>query len=135
MDNKISALIIDQHPLIRYAIRELVEDKGGQVYETGAEPESIKMASLYKPNLIIVDFVKYQSFQFNLVNKLRIMSPKSKILIYTSLMSIFYLNKCLEIGVHGYVCKRNDIINLDGAIDAVILGKCYFPQISSQSSL
>lgn len=130
MDKKISALIIDQHPLTRYAIRKLVEDKCGQVYEAGAEPESIKMASLYKPSLIIVDFVKYQSFQFNLVHKLREVSPNSKILIYTSLRSNYFLSKCLKIGVRGYVCKRNDIINLDGAIDAVILGKRYFPQIS-----
>ncbi|HHA0034902.1 TPA: response regulator [Yersinia enterocolitica] len=128
MDKKISALIIDQHPLIRYVIRGLVERKGGQVYETGGELESIKMASMYKPNLIIVDFVEYQSVQFNLIHKLMIMSPKSKILIYTSLMSVFYLNKCLEIGVHGYVCKSDEIVNIDGAIDAVIFGGAISPR-------
>ncbi|MFL4555625.1 response regulator [Yersinia kristensenii] len=128
MTEEISALIIDQHPLIRSVVREIIEYKGGKVYETGGELESIKMANTYKPNLIVVDFVGYKSVQLNLIHKLMIVSPKSKILIYTSLMSIFYLKKCLEIGVRGYVHKRDAVINLDGAIDAVISGYCCFPQ-------
>ncbi|QHB32690.1 response regulator transcription factor [Yersinia canariae] len=128
MNNKISALIIDQHPLIRHVVRGIIECKGGRVYETGGEHESIKMASVYKPNLIIVDFVGYKNLQLNLIHKLMIMSPESKVLIYTSLISIYYLKKCLEIGVRGYVYKKDDVINLDGAIDAVISGYCCFPQ-------
>ncbi|AYD44005.1 Virulence factors putative positive transcription regulator BvgA [Yersinia kristensenii] len=128
MAGEISALIIDQYPLIRSVVRGIIEYKGGRVYETGGELESIKMANTYKPNLIVVDFVGYKSIQLNLIHKLMIVSPESKVLIYTSLMSIFYLKKCLEIGVRGYVHKRDEVINFDGAIDAVISGYCCFPQ-------
>ncbi|CNJ04091.1 MULTISPECIES: response regulator [Yersinia] len=129
MNKIISALIIDQHPLIRHVVRGLIECKGGKVYETGEELESIKMASIYKPSIIVVDFVGYKNIQLNLIQKLMLMSPESKVLIYTSLTSIYYLKKCLGIGVRGYVYKKDDVINLDGAIDAVISGYCCFPQV------
>ncbi|MEQ9723860.1 response regulator [Yersinia alsatica] len=130
MNKSISALIIDQHPLIRHVVRGLIECKGGKVYETGEELESIKMASIYKPNIIVIDFVGYKNIQLNLIQKLMLMSPESKVLIYTSLTSMYYLKKCLGIGVSGYVYKKDDVINLDGAIDAVISGHCCFPQLN-----
>ncbi|ATX62843.1 response regulator [Yersinia hibernica] len=132
MNKSISALIIDQHPLIRHVVRGIIECKGGQVYETGEENESTKMAGIYKPNLIIVDFVGYKSLQLNLIHKLMAVSPESKILIYTSFISICFLKKCLKIGVRGYVYKRDDVINLESAIDAVISDYCFFPQADIQ---
>ncbi|ATM95779.1 putative two-component response regulator [Yersinia frederiksenii] len=129
MNKSISALIIDQHPLIRHVVRGLIECKGGKVYETGEELESIKMASIYKPSIIVIDFVGYKNVQLNLIQKLMLMSPESKVLIYTSLTSIYYLKMCLGIGVRGYVYKKDDVINLDGAIDAVMSGYCCFPQL------
>ena len=73
MNKIISALIIDQHPLIRHVVRGLIECKGGKVYETGEELESIKMASIYKPSIIVVDFVGYKNIQLNLIQKLMLM--------------------------------------------------------------
>ncbi|HFO2531644.1 TPA: response regulator transcription factor [Yersinia enterocolitica] len=127
--NNVLILVFDEHPLIRYAVKNLIVKRGWQFLDTGCQKKTLKLISTYKPNLIILDILMQGCLGLNYIKKIRQLSPTSKVLVFSSLLPTFFIKRCLEIDVNGYVYKKDALYNLDGAIDAVLTGHCCFPDI------
>ncbi|WP_261374023.1 response regulator [Yersinia rohdei] len=122
-------MVVDEHPLIRSAVTALIKRKGEQTLDTGCHLKAIKLITAYKPDLIILEILKQEGLALDFVKKIKAISPRSKILIFSALRSVIFIRKCLAAGVQGYVNKRESLDNLEGVIDAVLSGHCCFPDI------
>ncbi|MGP2470113.1 response regulator [Yersinia sp. 2540 StPb PI] len=124
-----TVLVVDEHPIIRSVIKRIIECKGGEVLESNCRTESVRIAHMHKPDLIILDILTNEYSGLGLIEQILRVSPDSKIIIFTAMVFNDYAIKCMDCGVYGYVSKTDSIDNLESAIKAVMSGYCYFPKL------
>ncbi|CQJ04397.1 transcriptional regulator NarL [Yersinia frederiksenii] len=67
--NNVLILVFDEHPLIRYAVKNLIVKRGWQFLDTGCQKKTLKLISTYKPNLIILDILMQGCLGLNYIKK------------------------------------------------------------------
>jgi len=123
-----SVFIIDDHPVIRLAIRMLLEHEGYKVVgETDNGCDAIQMVRECLPDLIILDISIPKLDGLEVLCRFNAMSTPMKTLILTAQSPTLFATRCMRSGADGYVCKEGDLSELLSAIRAVLSGYNYFP--------
>lgn len=123
-----SVFIIDDHPVIRLAIRMLLEHEGYKVVgEADNGCDAIQMVKECQPDLIILDIGIPKLDGLEVLCRFNSMSTPTKTLILTAQTPKLFATRCMRSGADGYVCKEGDLSELLSAIRAVLSGYNYFP--------
>lgn len=128
------ALVVDDHPVIRAAVRMVLPKKKFlTVLEARNGVEAVQMARTHQPELIVLDIDMPGLDGLEVLNRLKDLGSPCRILVYTSYEAVFYCTRCMRSGASGYVSKTNDLDELSKAISAVMSGYTYFPSLPSSS--
>ncbi|TDF85660.1 response regulator transcription factor [Pseudomonas sp. H9] len=130
-----SVFIIDDHPVIRLAVRMLLENEGYNVVgESDNGVDAMQMVRECVPDLIILDISIPRLDGLEVLSRFHSMSIPLKILVLTAQSPALFAVRCMHSGAAGYVCKQEDLSELLSAIKAVMSGYNYFPSqaINSQ---
>ncbi|KFE51355.1 response regulator transcription factor [Pseudomonas syringae] len=103
-----SVFIIDDHPVIRLAVRMLLENEN---YEVVGETD--------------ISIPKLDGLE--VLARFNQMGLSSKILVLTSQAPALFAIRCMQSGAAGYVCKQEDLSELLSSVKAVLSGYNYFP--------
>ena len=123
-----TVFIIDDHPVIRLAIRMLLEHEGYKVVgETDNGCDAIQMVRECLPDLIILDISIPKLDGLEVLCRFNAMNTSMKTLILTAQCPTLFATRCMRSGAEGYVCKEGDLSELLSAIRAVLSGYNYFP--------
>ncbi|KTC26949.1 response regulator transcription factor [Pseudomonas sp. L5B5] len=123
-----SVLIIDDHPVIRLAIRFLLEHEGYVVIgETDNGVDALQMVREYEPDLIILDICIPKLDGLELLERFNNMHGPLRTLVLTAQSATLFANRCMRAGASGFVCKQQDLSELLSAIKAICNGYNYFP--------
>ncbi len=123
-----SVFIIDDHPVIRLAIRMLLEHEGYKVVgETDNGCDAIQMVRECLPDLIILDISIPKLDGLEVLCRFNAMNTQMKTLVLTAQSPTLFATRCMRSGADGYVCKEGDLSELLSAIRAVLSGYNYFP--------
>ena len=123
-----TVFIIDDHPVIRLAIRMLLEHEGYKVVgETDNGCDAIQMVRECIPDLIILDISIPKLDGLEVLCRFNAMNTPMKTLILTAQCPTLFATRCMRSGADGYVCKEGDLSELLSAIRAVLSGYNYFP--------
>lgn len=121
-------LIVDDHPLIRLAIRMMLEGAGHHVV---AECESgtacIQAVRKFEPELVILDLGIPELDGLSVISRMKTAGSPSRILVLTGAEPQSYAMRCFQAGASGFVRKDDDLDELLNAIRAVLDGYMYFP--------
>ncbi len=121
-------LIVDDHPMIRFAARVLLERAG---YEIAGEAdngvEALAMARDTQPNLVVLDIYIPRLDGLELIPRLQALPAPPKILVLSSMNPAIYASRCMLAGASAFVAKSNNLSELVGAAKAVLSGNKYFP--------
>jgi two-component system response regulator EvgA len=123
-------VIVDDHPLMRMAVRVVLEREGYEVVaecHTGAD--CIQAVRNLKPDLVILDLGIPKLDGFSVISRLRNAKLPANILVLTSSDARNYGMRCLQAGASGFLCKDDKLDELAGAVKAVLSGYTYFPRI------
>lgn len=123
-----NVVIVDDHPLIRMAVRMMLEKEGYSVVaecETGAD--CIQAVRTLRPDLVILDLSIPNLDGFSVISRLKAAGLPVKILVLTSSDSNYAI-RCLQAGASGFIGKDDNLDELLGAVKAVLSGYTYFPQ-------
>ncbi|NMX61153.1 response regulator transcription factor [Pseudomonas sp. WS 5059] len=123
-------LIVDDHPVIRLAVRMLMERHGYEVVaETDNGVDALQLAREHMPDIVILDIGIPKLDGLEVI--CRLSSTKQaqpfKVLVLTSQAPGHFSMRCMHAGAAGYVCKQQDLTELLSAIKAVLSGYSYFP--------
>ncbi|WLH53638.1 response regulator transcription factor [Pseudomonas tolaasii] len=130
-----TVFIIDDHPVIRLAIRMLLEHEGYKVVgETDNGCDAIQMVRECLPDLIILDISIPKLDGLEVLCRFNAMNTPMKTLILTAQCPTLFATRCMRSGADGYVCKEGDLSELLSAIRAVLSGYNYFPSQALNSS-
>ncbi|AZC19819.1 MULTISPECIES: response regulator transcription factor [Pseudomonas] len=123
-----SVLIIDDHPVIRLAIRFLLEHEGYVVIgETDNGVDALQMVRESEPDLIILDICIPKLDGLELLERFSSMPKPLRALVLTAQSATLFANRCMRAGASGFVCKQQDLSELLSAIRAICNGYNYFP--------
>ncbi|MDH0637407.1 response regulator transcription factor [Pseudomonas sp. GD03860] len=123
-----SVFIVDDHPVIRLAVRMLLENEGYRVVgESDNGVDAMQMARECLPDLIILDISIPRLDGLEVLSRFHSMAVPLKILVLTAQSPALFAIRCMHSGAAGYVCKQEDLSELLSAIKAVLSGYNYFP--------
>jgi len=121
-------LIVDDHPVIRLAVRMLMERHGYDVAaETDNGVDALQLAKEHRPDVIILDIGIPKLDGLEVITRLAMCTPNAKVLVLTSQAPGHFSMRCMQAGAAGYVCKQQELTELLSAIKAVLSGYSYFP--------
>lgn len=129
-----TVFIVDDHPVIRLAIRMLLEHEGYKIVgETDNGVDAIQMIRDCIPDLIVLDISIPKLDGLEVLARFNAMNKIFKTLVFTAQPPAIFAMRCLQSGAAGYVCKQEDLSELVSAINAVVSGYNYFPSQASIS--
>lgn len=123
-------VIVDDHPLIRLAVRTVLEREGYEVAaecQTGAE--CMEAARTLLPDLVILDLGIPKLDGFSVIGRLRSADLSMRILVLTASDARSHAMRCLQAGASGFLQKDDNLEELASAARAVLAGYAYFPRV------
>ncbi len=124
---KISVLIADDHKLIRETWSYILNNDSRFVVvgECGDSEEAVEMAKTKRPQIVLMDINMNPISGFEATEKIRKVSPGSKIIGVSMHSQPAYAKKMLQVGAKGYVTKNSSKEEMIKAILEVQNGNKY----------
>ncbi|UCG47217.1 MAG: response regulator transcription factor [Phycisphaerales bacterium] len=126
-DGKRKVLIVDDHPIFRQGLTDLVNQEKDLVVCGHADNAALAMqtAMKLKPDMAIVDISLKETSGFELIKNMKARYPHMPILIVSLHDESLYAERALRAGATGYVTKREATAEVVKAIRKVLEGQVY----------
>ncbi|MHC4610275.1 MAG: response regulator, partial [Planctomycetota bacterium] len=120
-------LLVDDHPIVRQGLAELIEQEPGLSVCGQAEtaPEGLEAAVALQPDLAIVDVALGDTSGLQLIKDVRTRLPDLLVLVLSMKDEALYAERVLRAGARGYVMKEVATETLMTAIRKVLTGQVY----------
>ncbi len=129
----IKILLADDHRIMRYGIKSLIENNSGM--EVIAEAESgrtaVRLARDLSPNVVIMDIEMPDLNGIEAARQIIAYTPDIKVIVLSMHSDREIIAEMLKIGAKGYLLKDSDPDEVIKAINTVVAGKTYLsPEIT-----
>ncbi len=131
----IKILIVDDHALVRVALRQILGDIPGMsvIGEANDGSTAINFCQELKPDVVLMDIQMPGMNGFDATLQLRELYPDIKILVVTAYENDVYITRLLQIGAAGCILKSASKDEMIRAIQIVSTGQRYLnSKIASQ---
>ena len=127
MSQTIKVLLVDDHPLVREGLVNLINQQADlQVCgEAGSEPEALELIRTAQPHVAIVDLSLESGSGIELIKSIKAMFPAVTVLVLSMHDESLYAERALRAGARGYVMKREAAKKVIQAIRCVLAGQLY----------
>ena len=127
-------LIVDDHPLFRKGLRELIErEPGWSVCDEAANAaQAMRLVEETKPDLVIVDITLAGTNGIDLIKNLASQIAELPLLVISMHDESLYAERAIRAGAMGYVMKDEPPKTVKAAIRRVLAGEMYLsPEMSA----
>jgi len=123
----ISAVLVDDHPIIRRGLKTLLEGQPDLqvVGETGNGYEAVQMIEHLQPNVALLDLMIEGLNGIEVAKRLKQDGCATAIVIFSVLSNEHYVLEALRAGVKGYILKEAPTDELISAVREVVTGRRY----------
>ena len=127
MSNKIKVLLVDDHPLVRDGLVNLINQQPGLEVcgEVGSEAEAMVAAARLQPDVAVVDITLETGSGIELLKSLKAAHPEVKTLVLSMHDEALYAERALHAGARGYIMKREAAKRIIAGIQAVHAGQMF----------
>ena len=126
MPNRIKAVLVEDHTIVREGLRPLLEGRGIEVIgEAGDGLEAVKIAKELNPQIVIMDVALPRLGGIEATRRILKAKPDIKVVMLTIHDEPQFVYKALEAGAGGYLVKEAPLDELMNAIKAVMRGETY----------
>jgi DNA-binding NarL/FixJ family response regulator len=118
----VDIVIVDDHPILRFAVRELV---GGHrldlsiVGEAESSQDAVALIEARRPDLVLMDMLLPGRSGISAIRDIGRACPACRVLVDTALTDPVYAIEAFAAGAAGYALKNQPVEDLAGAIDQV----------------
>jgi two-component system, NarL family, response regulator NreC len=134
---KIRVMIVDDHPVMRNALRTIISLESDFVVAAEAEsgPAAIDSLARVQPDVVLMDGSMPEMSGMEAARRLRELRPDLKIIGLTLYEQTSYLEEMIAVGASGYVLKTGSPSDIVEAVRTVARGGTYFdPSIPRRAS-
>jgi DNA-binding NarL/FixJ family response regulator len=136
-DLRTRIVIVDDHPIVRLGIRQMLAAE--RDFEVCGEAESADAAKRLithaAPDLAIVDLSLAEGTGLDLIRWLRGAAPALPVLVLSMHDEALFAERVLRAGARGYIMKREAITGLVGAVRQLLSGRIYVSDGMAQAVL
>lgn len=124
----ITALVADDHPLIRSALVAVLNDTDDirVVAEAANAADAVELAHKHSPSVVILDVDMPGIDAFHAATHIRQLRPSTAILFLSASDHDRTIEQAVKVGALGYIVKSDDPAGIPGAIRTVARGEQYF---------
>jgi DNA-binding NarL/FixJ family response regulator len=127
MSAKTRIFIVDDHPLLRRGLAELINREPDMTFCGEAEdsPSAIKAISQIKPDLVIVDISLKGYNGIELIKNIKAFDSKIQVLVLSMHDESIYAMRVLKAGAKAYVMKQEVVDKVMEAVRRIRAGKVF----------
>ncbi|HEY6226779.1 MAG TPA: response regulator transcription factor [Verrucomicrobiae bacterium] len=120
-------LIVDDHPMMRDGLRQLIANEPDLEVCGEAEdaPAALELAESCKPDIAIVDITLRSSNGLELIKDLHIRSPDTAVLVLSMHDESLYAERVLRAGGRGYIMKQEGGKKIVEGVRRILSGAAY----------
>lgn len=135
MSEKISIVIVEDHPLFREGIRAMVAKEETLLFAGEADTlkEGLPKVKECRPHVALVDLSLPDGSGFDLIRDIREQIPETRVMVLTMHSKTTHIVKALEAGAMGYISKESASETLVSGIHAVAMGEYFLDSKVSKS--
>jgi DNA-binding NarL/FixJ family response regulator len=122
--------LVDDHPVVRRGLQFMlsVEPTMAVCGEAESGPEALQKIMAQQPDAAVVDLTLKESSGLDLIRNLRSQCPQVKLLVFSMHDELYYAERVLRMGAHGYVAKEEGAEKAVEALRTILQGKKYVSQ-------
>src|ERR1043166_670161 len=122
---KSSVLLVDDHPIVRQGLAELIDHEKDLCVSGMAEDihKALELIGTLTPDLVIVDISLRGSNGIELLKNIKVRYPRQAVLMLSMHDESLYAVRALRAGAAGYVMKQEATDKLLTAIRQVLNGE------------
>lgn len=134
---KAKILIVDDHPIMRRGLAELIDLENDLVVCGEAEgiQTALEMIKLHKPHVALVDLSLKDESGLELIKDIKTRFPEVMILVLSMHDEAFYAERVLRAGAKGYIMKHQATSQVLVAIRRILGGEVYLSDVMSSKIL
>lgn len=128
----IHVLLVDDHQIVRQALKLLLEREGMAVVGEAADGhEAARLAATLQPEVAVLDISMERLNGLDAARELQRVSPRTKMVFLTAHDEEPYLLDALRVGAKGYILKSHAAEHLVQSIREAARGRVYLsPEVS-----
>ena len=121
-NNKIKVYLADDHNMVRKGMIRLLStfDRVGEVKEASNGKELLKLIESHVPDAVIIDVEMPVMGGVEAGKQISNLFPDVKILILSMHTEEVFINKLMDIGIHGFLSKSAEVEEVEKALYSVI---------------
>ena len=127
MPQKIKVLLVDDHPLMRDGLANLINRQPDLEVcgEAASEPQALELIGLAQPHVAVVDISLESGSGIELIKNIKANHSGVKLLVLSMHDELLYSERALHAGAHGYIMKREAAKKVIAGIRSVHAGELY----------
>jgi DNA-binding NarL/FixJ family response regulator len=132
--NPIRLLLVDDHPIFRRGLREILETRPGfeVVAEAGSAPEARALMAEAKPDAVFLDIEMPGENGLELCEQLHEAPQGIRSIVLTMHDKPGYVRRAMQAGASGYLLKDRPAAEILSAVERVVAGELVFPPVPAR---
>jgi len=128
--DRVRILLVDDHPLVRIALRDLILRQDGLAVCGEADDRRGALAAIAasKPHLVITDLALRDSEGLELIRDIHRRHPKIRILVLSMYDESLYAERVVRAGACGYISKEEATTKVLEAVRKILGGEIYWSE-------
>lgn len=136
-ENRRKVLIVDDHPLVREGLADLINKEKDIVVCGWAKdiPQTIKAIEKLKPDVVTVDISLENASGLDLMKDIKASFPGLPVLVLSMHQESIYAERAIRAGAKGYITKQEATKKVITAIRKVLEGRLYLSETMKEKLL
>lgn len=127
MPQKIKIFLVDDHPLVREWLTNLLNQQADFLVcgESGNAPEALQLMETAVPDIAIVDLTLADGSGLELIKSIKAGQPGVAVLVLSMHDEMLYAERALRASARGYIMKSEATQQVIQAVRTVLAGQVY----------
>jgi len=123
-------LIVDDHPMVRERLAEVIKAEPDLVVcgEAESRTQALQLVTLTHPDLVLLDLNLTNSHGTDVIKDILAQEPRLRILVISMHEESLFAERAIRAGARGYITKQEATRNIMVAIRKVLAGELYLSE-------